>query len=282
MTQTLLILGATGQQGGATINALLEDKRGRDIKALVRDPSSKGAQALERRGVTLVKGDLDDEASVKRAMKGVYGVYSVQTPLEGGPEREEKQGKMVADAASKAGVEHFVYSSVAGSDRQSGVPHFESKHRVEQHIAQLGLPATILRPVLFMDNFNTFQFRTIMLAMFRTYVAEHVKVQMVATADIGRLAADAFNGSDRYLGQAIELAGDAVTRKELVRAMRGAGLKPAISLKVPSFLQVKVPAEYESMMRWIANEGFQADIPTLRSQHHSLTTVPEWARKVAA
>ena len=133
-----------------------------------------------------------------------------------------------------------------------------------------------------MDNFNTFQFRTIMLAMFRTYVAEDFKVQMVATADIGRLAADAFNDPDRYLGQAIEIAGDAMTRKELVRAMRGAGLKPAISLKVPSFLQGKVPAEYKIMMLWIANNGFQSDIPALRSQHHGLTTVPEWARKVAA
>lgn len=282
MTQTLLILGATGQQGGATINALLADKRGREIKALVRDPASKSAQGLGRRGVTLVKGDLDDAASVERAMQGVYGVYSVQTPLEGGPEREEKQGKMVADAASKAGVKHFVYSSVAGSDRHSGVPHFESKGRVEQHIAQLGLPATILRPVLFMDNFNTFQFRTIMLAMFRTYVAEDSKVQMVATADIGRLAAEAFNDPDRYIGQAIELAGDAVTRKELVLAMRKAGLRPAISLKVPSFLQGKVPAEYKIMMRWIANSGFQADIPALRSRHRDLITVAQWARRVAA
>ncbi len=282
MTQTLLILGATGQQGGATIDALLADKRGRDIKALVRDPASKGAQALRERGVTLVKGDLDDAASVERAMQGVHGVYSVQTPLEGGPEREEKQGRMVADAASKAGVKHFVYSSVAGSDRHSGVPHFESKGRVEQHIAQLGLPATILRPVLFMDNFDTFQFRTIMLAMFRTYVSEDSKVQMVATADIGGLAADAFNDPDRYIGRAIELAGDAVTRKELVGAMRKAGLKPAISLKVPSFLQGRVPAEYKVMMRWIARGGFQADIPALRSQRHGMTTVPDWARKVAA
>ena len=189
---------------------------------------------------------------------------------------------MMANAARKAGVKHLAYSSVAGSDRRSGVPHFESKGRVEQHIARLGLPATILRPVLFMDNFNTFQFRTIMLAMFRTYVGEDSKVQMVATADIGRLAAAAFNDPGRYIGQAIELAGDAVTRKELVGAMRGAGLRPAISLKVPSFLRGKVPAEYETMMRWIADSGFQADIPALRSRHRGLTTVPEWARRAAA
>ena len=282
MAQTLLILGATGQQGGATINALLADGRGRDIRALVRDPASKGARALGARGVTLVKGDLDDAASVERAMEGVHGVHSVQTPLEGGPEREEMQGKMVADAASKAGVRHFIYSSVAGADRRSGVPHFESKGRVEEHIARLGLPATILRPVLFMDNFSTFGFRTIMLAMFRTFVAEDTKVQMVATADIGRLAAAAFNDPEHYVGQAIELAGDTVTRGELVRAMRGAGLGPVLSLKVPSFLRGKVPAEYGIMMRWIANSGFQADIPALRSRHRDLITVPEWARRAAA
>ena len=101
-------------------------------------------------------------------------------------------------------------------------------------------------------------------------------------AAVGRLAAAAFNDPDRYIGQAIELAGDAVTRGELVGAMRKAGLRPAISLKVPSFLRGKVPAEYEIMMRWIADSGFQADIPALRSQHRGLITVPEWARRVAA
>jgi uncharacterized protein YbjT (DUF2867 family) len=164
-------------------------------------------------------------------MKGMYGVHSVQTPM-GGLEREEQQGKMVPTAARDAGVSHFVYSSVAGADRRSGVPHFESKWRVEQHIAALRLPATILRPVLFMDNFATLQFRTIMLAMLRTFVPEQQATQMVATADIGRLAVKAFSDPKRYIGKAIELAGDAVTDSELVRALRRHGKRPAISLKV--------------------------------------------------
>ena len=281
MAKTLLIMGATGNQGGAVVDALLKNPRDWTIAALVRNPGSDKAKALAARGVTLVKGDLDDPTSVEHAIRGVHGVYSVQSPFDDGPDGEERQGKMVADLAAKAGVKHFVYSSVAGSDRHSGVPHFESKGRVEAHIAALGLPATVIRPVLFLDNFDTFQFRTIMLAMFRTYVDEGFKVQVVAAADIGRLVARAFNDPDRYLGQAIELAGDAVTRRELVGAMRRGGLKPAITLKVPSFMQGKVPEEYKLMMTWIAGGGFKADLRALRAAYPDLLSASKWAQQAA-
>ena len=81
------------------------------------------------------------------------------------------KGKLLASAAADAGVRHFVYTSAGGADRQSGIPHFESKWRVEQHIRSLGLPATILRPAAFMDNFLVLSFRTIMLSMWKTFMA---------------------------------------------------------------------------------------------------------------
>ncbi len=278
MRGSLLIIGATGNQGGAAVDALLANRRKWEVKALVRNPNSEKAQALKQRGVELVRGDLDDARSVELAMAGAYGVYSVQSPQEGGPEREKKQGMLVASAAREAGVAHFVYSSVAGADRRSGVPHLESKWQVEQHIASIGLRATIIRPVLFMDNFATFTFRTLMLAMLRTFVPEDQKTQMVAARDIGVAVAMAFAEPERFIGRAIELAGDAVTRVELVQSLRRNGLRPAASLKLSDWMRGQVPEEYQLMMQWIAKKGFQADIGQLKADYSTLTNVDEWAR----
>lgn len=133
-----------------------------------------------------------------------------------------------------------------------------------------------------MDNFGPVPFRMVMLIMLKTFVAESRKVQMVATRDIGRLAAEAFEQPDRYIGRAIELAGDAVTRAELVEALRANGRRPTFSFRVPGWLQGKIPEECKLMMRWIAEEGFQADIPALHREHPDLLTVRQWAAQSAA
>src|SRR5205814_8368667 len=100
-----------------------------------------------------VRGDLGHPSSRDSALRGVRAVYSVQDFWTVGAKREVQQGKNLADAAKKAGVEHFVYSSVGGAERNSGIDHFESKWEVEKYIRKLGLPATILRPAAFMENY---------------------------------------------------------------------------------------------------------------------------------
>ena len=152
----VLVIGATGQQGGATARHLLE--RGRMVRALVRDPASPAARELRRAGADLVVGDLDDPASLRTAMKGAHGVFLVLTMMAGprispeGVAAEERRGQAVADLARESGIEHLVYSSLNGASARSGIPYYESKARIEEHIHALGLPATILRPVSFMDN----------------------------------------------------------------------------------------------------------------------------------
>jgi len=120
--RVLLITGATGAQGGANLRELLRRKGDWDLRALVRNPGADKAQALAHQGVVLVKGDLDDEGSLGAALRGVHGVHSVQTPMGHGPEGEVRQGKALATLAAEAGVSHFVYSSVAGAERNSGRP----------------------------------------------------------------------------------------------------------------------------------------------------------------
>ena len=126
----LLITGATGNQGGATIDELLRRPSRWDVRALVRNPQAPKAAALATRGVTLVRGDLNDADSLRVALAGVHGVLSVQTPMGQGPEGEERQGKLLATLAAEAGGKHFVYCSAGGVDRHSGVPHFENKRAI--------------------------------------------------------------------------------------------------------------------------------------------------------
>src|ERR1700733_9080310 len=106
----ILITGVTGNQGGAVAQAL--QGSGFNLRGLTRKPDSERAVALARQGVDIVKGDLDDEATVRRALTGVWGVFGVQNAGEAGVEREEAQGKRLATLAREAGVENTEYTSV--------------------------------------------------------------------------------------------------------------------------------------------------------------------------
>jgi len=139
-----LVVGATGKQGGAVARSLLN--RGFRVRGLTRNPHKPEAQALAEQGAEVVQGDMDDRSDMDRVLEGTYGVFSVQNFWETGYDREVQQGKMVADAARAAGVAHFVYSSVGSAHRKTGIPHFESKWEVEEHVREIGLPFTIFRP----------------------------------------------------------------------------------------------------------------------------------------
>jgi uncharacterized protein YbjT (DUF2867 family) len=99
----------------------------------------------------VVRGDMDDPPLLTRAMDGVYGVYSVQES-QGGMEREIRRGTNLIDTAKRSDIGLFVYSSVGSADRRAGIPHFDSKFRIEEHLRGTGMPFTIVRPVFFMEN----------------------------------------------------------------------------------------------------------------------------------
>jgi len=150
-SRLILVTGATGRQGGAVIRHLLP--HGWKLRALTRQVQGAAVQQLLDQGVEIAKGDLQDPASLIGATRGCYGVYSVQDFWSVGVTREVQQGKNIADAAKAAGVRHFVFSSVGGAERHSGVDHFESKWEIEKYLRQLALPATILRPAGLMENY---------------------------------------------------------------------------------------------------------------------------------
>ena len=151
MSQKLAVVvtGATGKQGGAVVKSLLE--RGHEVRAITRSTDSAKARELANAGVTLVRASLEDTAALTKALEGATSLFAMTTPFEGGTQAETRQGISAADAAKAAGV-HLVYTSVGSANRQTGVPHFDSKYEVEKHIAKIGVRATILAPVYFMEN----------------------------------------------------------------------------------------------------------------------------------
>ncbi|RDI26859.1 NmrA-like family protein [Rhodococcus sp. AG1013] len=149
-THPILVLAATGGQGRAVSTALLD--RGAPVRALVRNPTSARARSLADRGADIVTGSLDDGESLAAAMRDVAAVFAMTTPFEGGVEEEITQGRTIVAAAGRARVPHLVFSSVAGADQHSGVPHFESKAVIEAELTSSGLAHTILGPTYFFDN----------------------------------------------------------------------------------------------------------------------------------
>ena len=277
----VLVTGGTGSQGGATVTHLLAAKKVR-VRVLTRNLESPKAKSLAARGVELIKGDFDDVASLRTALAGVSAAYSVQQWTEkGGTAAEELHGKGFADAVKASGSPHLVYSSAEGAERKSGLGHYESKWAIEQHIRDLKLPATILRPVGFMDTLGVPAMqRGMYLGMFRANWGVSHRVQFVATYDIGWFAARALEDPERYAGRVIPLAGDELSIGDIIRTFKTVtGRKPWVA-PIPAFLAKRaMPKEFLDMFRWIRENGFKADIAQVRQEYPQLLTFAGWLKK---
>lgn len=272
--KTIVVLGATGQQGGAVARALAADGRW-TLRALSRNPASDGARRLAAQGFDVVAADMDDPASLEAAFKGAHGVFSVQGTDQGG-EIETRRGIAVADAAVAAGVAHFIYASVGGADRASGVPHFESKWRVEEHIRSIGMPATIVRPVFFMDNLANAGLRPVLLALMRSYMPKGKPLQMIAVDDIGTWVARAFADRAAFVGKDEEIAGDELTRIGVVAALKRHGRSAGLPFPVPRLLLRPLPYDVRRMFEWFGAAGYAADIPAMKALQPGLMSFEDW------
>jgi uncharacterized protein YbjT (DUF2867 family) len=275
--KVVLITGATGKQGGATVRHLAK-VGGFKLRAMTRKPDSDAAKALAAQGVELVAGDLDDEASLARAVKGAWGVFSVQNTWEAGIEKEEEQGKRFAKVAKDNGVQHFVYTSVGSADEGTGIPHFENKFRVEQTIKQLGFPShVILRPVFFMENLPSPWFLN--GDKLTTALKPETKLQMVAVEDIGKFSAKAFTDAEKFKGAEIDYAGDAVTMAEAAAAVSELTGKTVTYQPIPISAVRSNSEDFAKMLEWFDAGGYTADIPSLESRWGIRPmTLKQWVR----
>lgn len=275
---TIAVFAATGSQGGAVADALLE--AGASVRALLRDTRSEKAVALGRRGVELVQIDIADPASLVAALEGVDAFWFMTTP-PGGMQNadtagETDQGIALADAAAAAHVPHVVFNSVGGAERRSGIPHFESKYRVEQHLAKLGLDTTIVRPVFFAENFTwmapTVEDGTLIL---RLPIPDGIPLQVIAVRDVGIISAKALL-DPASLPATIEIAGDELTGSEIA-AVHGerAGLPNRYEALPVAVLDGQ--DDLQAMFRWFAETpAYQADLEQVRRIHPGTSTLSTW------
>ena len=226
----------------------------------------------------MVTGDLDDAASLERALAGAWGVFAVQNTWEAGVEKEEEQGKRLAKIARDKGVQHFVYSSVGSAHKQTGIPHFENKFRVEQTVKQLGFPShVILRPVFFMENLPTPWFLN--GDKLTTTLKPETKLQMVAVDDIGKFGAKAFIDADKFKGAEIDIAGDAATMPEAAAALSELTGKTVTYQPIPIAAVRQNSEDFALMLEWFDAVGYSADIASLESRWGIRPiTLKEWVR----
>lgn len=275
--RTVLITGATGKQGGAVLNHL--EGKGFRLRAMTRKPTEAPAQALAARGVEVVQGDLDDSASLERALDGVWGVFAVQNTWEAGVQREEEQGKRLARAAREKGMRHFVYSSVGSAHRKTGIPHFENKARIEVVVRGLNFFShVILRPVFFMENLPSPWF--LQGDKLVTAMKPETQLQMIAVDDIGKFGALAFTDSDRLNGREIDIAGDSATMPQVAKLIGAALEKPVTFTPVPIEAIRQNSADMAAMLEWFDRVGYNVDIPELEKTYDlPLTKLEAWTRQ---
>ncbi|GAA2279410.1 NmrA/HSCARG family protein [Nonomuraea roseoviolacea subsp. roseoviolacea] len=215
----VLVIGATGKQGGAVARLLLD--HGHEVVAYVRSEESPAARALSAAGARLAPGDLADAGALQGAATGVDAVFGLSVPFgAGGKEEEVAQGRRLVDAAERAGA-HLIYSSVRGGDRleATNVDHADSKQLVEAYLRERQVPATVLGPVYFMENALNLGFSGLAEGVLSSPLSPGKELDQVAVADIAALAVHAVENPAEMVGRRVDLASDRVTGEEAARIL---------------------------------------------------------------
>ena len=262
----VLVTGATGQSGGSTARELLS--KGWPVRAMTRKPDSPAAKALEKSGAQIVTGDLDDAASLEKALAGAWGVYAVQNTWEAGVEKEEVQGKRLAEVAKKAGVQHYVAASVASSHRNTGIPHFDNKWRIEETVRSLNFPThTVIRPVFYMENFFLPSFLGgILNGQLIAALKPETRLQMIAVADIGKYGAWAFENPTKLNGRTLDIAGDELTMPETAAILSKYVGRKVEFVQAPIEEVRKFSEDYAIMLEWFDAVGYDVDISAMAKE----------------
>jgi len=270
----ILVTGATGQQGGSLARLLIQKKH--KVYALTRNTQSSAAQDLRNIGASIVKGDLDDSDSLERAVKDVQSVFLMGTPFEDGTEGETSRGKLMADIAKENNIEHLVYSSVANADKNTGIPHFESKYKVEQHIRNLVLPHTIIGPTFFMENLLGPGLEQGQLAL---PLSPSTILQQSALENIAEFSAMVLERRNPFLGKRIDIASDEVTGEQITKILSKESGLHIRYVHIPLDRVYQSNEDMARMYEWYEKKGTGIDIPRLHHEYPKINwqTFENWA-----
>lgn len=298
----IAVVGATGAQGGGLAHAILADpESGFTVRAITRNTESDKAKALAALGAEVVQADLDDEASVAKALDGAYGAYLVTNFWEhGSPEREYAQARNLAQAAKTAGIQHAVWSTLEDTresiplhdDRMPTlldkykVPHFDVKSDANALFAEAGVPTTYLQTTYYWENFLSFfppkrqEDGSLVLAL---PMADR-QLSGIAAEDIGRTAYGIFKKGEPLFGETVSIAGEHLTGAEYAEAFSEALGEPVHYYPVPfdGFRAAGFPGAEEmgNMFQYYADfdDEFtgRRDLQAVRDLNPRLQTFRDW------
>ncbi len=277
---TVLVAGATGRQGGAVARMLLD--RGHRVRVLTRRPSSRAAASLHVLGANVYEGDLDSMSSVKHAAEGADAFFLMATPFEEGVEAEVRHAHNAAKTAKDAGVEHIVYSSVAGANQGTGIPHFESKREVETYIRGMGPSYTIVAPVFFMENLlGPMYLQGLRAGKLWMPLRPTRPLQVVAVADIAGLVRLALERPTEFHGKRIEIASDSLTGPEMARALTLATGSEIEYAEAPLSAVRAQSEDLARMWEWFDEVGYSTDLEALRRTYPEVGwhAFAQWAQE---
>jgi uncharacterized protein YbjT (DUF2867 family) len=271
----VLVTGATGLHGGAVCRGLLT--AGRPVRALTRDLDGAGARRLAELGAELVVGDLMLTESLLAPMRGVRVVYAVTTPFGADPRAEVEQGENIIAAAREVEVPWLILASVASADRGTGIPHFESKAKIEQQLGASAIAYTIVAPTYFYENLGDLD-EIIASGQLASPLPATRPLQQVALADLGALVLALLDRRDEFLGQRIEVAADQPTPRQMADALAGASARPV------GYQQVDLASrsgDVAAMYRYLEQTGYQVNISELRSRFPEVawTSFADWTQQ---
>ncbi len=281
--KTILVTGATGRQGGAAARHLLKD--GWNVRALTRNPDSEKAKSLKELGADVIKGDLNRPDELKHFFEGIHGVFSVQNPWITGLEKETEHGIVTADLAAGGSVKHLVYSSAGPGNPGTGVPHFDSKLKIEEQIRGLGVPYTILRPVGFMETLKDNDFVPPLMAwnVNEKVLGKDRMLNWVACDDIGAVAAKVFASPGEFAGKEIAIAGDRKSMDQCREIYKKIHNKNPFRIPAPVWLFKVMQKDLWKMYQWMLREPDpEGLIEQTRKIHPGVMDVETWMWKNAS
>ena len=274
----VLVIGATGQQGGSVARLLLS--RGHVVRAFTRSRESPAARQLKELGAELAVGNNEESESVVLAAQGMDAVYAMTSFFESGIDAEVSQGEKIADAIRAAGARHLVFSSVGSADKSTGIPHFESKYRIEQHIKSLRIPYTIVAPVFFSENlFSPWTLPGLIQGTLALPMPPDRPLQHIPVGDIASFVALALENPSRFLNQRIDIASDELSGRRAAEIISNASGHTIDYAQIPIAKAYEMSEDVARMYEWFDNVGYSADITALRRNYPETgwRTFEQWA-----
>jgi uncharacterized protein YbjT (DUF2867 family) len=275
---TVLVTGATGRQGGHVSQLLL--KKGHTVHAFTRNTQSPGAKKLAQMGANLVKGDFQDRRSLEAAFDGVDCVFAMSTPFEVGVEMETKQGMELADVA-KLKKKYLVFTSVAAANRNTGIPFFESKWKVEQHIKKLGIESVVVAPAYFMENLITYWSQGLKEGLYRHPFPPDKELPQSALDDIAAVAVLALENKERFLGKRLAIASEVLTGNQVAEILSRVLHRPIQYQQIPMEQVEKTSKDLATMFRWALQQNMRFDLAPIRRELPEIKwhTYEQWAKE---